>query len=226
MKTNLLTGLCALAIGGLLQPALGQYSLTILHNNDGESRLINYSSNATEYGGVARFATLFDETRSFYQGIGHGVVSIFAGDSFLSGPQFQASLDSGLPGSRTFYDALAISRIGYDVSVIGNHEFDFGPSVLAEFITAAQTHNTTTYLSANLDFSGEASLNALVIGGQIAPSKLIDVSTSAGPVKVGVIGAVTESLPFVSSPGAVSLLNTANAINAQVASLKTAGAQL
>ena len=200
------------------------YHITILHNNDGESRLTSYTDALPEYGGVARFATMLQQTRNYYSGLNHGVVSIFAGDTFLAGAQFQASLDSGAPGSRTFYDALAISRMGYDASIIGNHEFDFGPSVLAEFIGDAQTTTTTTYLSSNLNFSAEPSLQAHVTAGRIAPSKLVSVPTVQGTKRIGIIGATTETLPFVSSPGAVTVGSVASAVNTQIASLKAAGA--
>lgn len=207
----------------LTSAAQAQYSLTILHNNDGESRLTSYTDSLTQYGGAARFKTMLDETKSFYQGLNHGVVSIFAGDTFLAGAQFQASLETGAPGSRTFYDALAISRMGYDASILGNHEFDFGPSVLAEFISDAQTTNATTYLSANLNFSLEASLQAHVTAGRIAPTKTVTVSTAQGNKTVGIIGVTTETLSFVSSPGQVGINSAAAAINTQISNLQLAG---
>jgi 5'-nucleotidase len=213
----------ALALASVSQVARAQYSLTFLHNNDGESRLTSYTDALPQFGGVARFATMLNETRDFYRAQNHGVVSIFAGDTFLAGAQFQASLDSGLPGSRTFYDALAISRMGYDVSVIGNHEFDFGPNVLAEFITGAQTTNPTTYLSANLNFASEAALQAHVAAGRIAPSKTVTVPTASGNKTIGIIGVTTDNLPFISSPGLVGVNPVAAAVNSQIASLKLSG---
>jgi|GEM_PF-3649592 len=39
---------------------------------------------------------------------------------------------------------------------------------------------STQYLSANLDFTGEAALQALVTGGQIVPSTTVNVPTGAG----------------------------------------------
>ncbi|MFN3168422.1 MAG: bifunctional metallophosphatase/5'-nucleotidase [Phycisphaeraceae bacterium] len=202
--------------------AQAQFSITVLHNNDGESGLFDSGG----IGGVAKYKTMFDATKSFYQSQGHGVVSVYAGDSFLAGPQFQASLDSGAPGGRTFYDALAISRIGYDASILGNHEFDFGPEVLAEFIGDAQTTNPTTYLSANLDFTGEPALNALVGSGTIAPSTMVTVPTAAGSKNVGIIGATTENLPFISTTGNVGVHAVAAAIDAEVAALNAAGADV
>lgn len=218
--------LSLIVLGGA-NAAMAQYSVTILHNNDAESKIFNLGSGAAaNYGGIARFKTLVDQTRSFYEGIGHGVLTVSSGDSYLAGANFQASLDSGAPGSRTFYDALGISQIRYDAVTIGNHEFDFGPDVLAEFITDAQTTNATKFLSANLDFSGNAALQAHANAGRIAPSTMINVATSAGIKKVGIIGATTETLPFVSTPGEVVVGNVAAAVNSQIASLQSAGADL
>ena len=198
----------------------GAFSLTLLHNNDGESDLLSYSSSQPEYGNIGRFKTAMDAHTSFYENQGHAVVKVFAGDSFLAGQEFQASLDST---PQTFYDALALSRIDYDAVAIGNHEFDFGPSVLASFITAAQTHNELPYLSANLDVSAEPALDALVTAGDIARSIVITVPSAAGDKKVGIIGATTENLPFISSPGDVVVNAVATAVNAEVADLLALG---
>ena len=43
--------------------------------------------------------------------------------------------------------------IGYDVAVIGNHEYDFGPDVLAQYLVAAgypEAHNKTALLATNM----------------------------------------------------------------------------
>lgn len=194
------------------------FSLTILHNNDGESDLFSYQGSA-DHGGIARFKTAMDEHHSFYSNIGHGVIEVFAGDSFLAGPEFQASLDSGAPGSRTFYDALALSRIGYDAFAIGNHEFDFGPDVLAEFIGDAQTTNPSLYLSANLDFTNEADMLAQQSAGNVARSTVVNVPTAAGVKKIGIIGATTQNLPFISSPRNTIINAVAGSVNTEIASL-------
>ena len=192
----------------------GQYSITVLHNNDGESQLIDAGAGSSDFGGVARFKTLVDQTRSFYEGQGHGVLTISSGDNFLAGPEFEASRAAG-----TYYDALAISAINYDAVIIGNHEFDFGPNVLADFIGDAQASNATKFLSANLDFSGEAALQSQVTAGNIAASTIVNVPTSAGTKSVGIIGATTENLGFISSPGNVGINGVAAAVNAEIAAL-------
>ena len=194
------------------------FKLTILHNNDGESDLFSYRDSAN-HGGVARFKTAMDAHRDFFTNLGHGVVAVYAGDSFLAGAEFSASLNSGAPGSRTFYDALAQSRIGYDAFALGNHEFDFGPDVLAEFIGDAQTYNPAIYLSANLNFTDEVNMLAQVTAGKVARSTVVEVPTEGGVKKVGIIGATTENLPFISSPRDTIISAVAGAVNTEIASL-------
>jgi 2',3'-cyclic-nucleotide 2'-phosphodiesterase / 3'-nucleotidase / 5'-nucleotidase len=200
-----------------LEPS-DNFKLTILHNNDGESDLFSYRDSAN-HGGVARFKTAMDAHHDFFAGLGHGVVEVYSGDSFLAGAEFSASLQSGAPGSRTFYDALALSLIGYDAFALGNHEFDFGPDVLAEFIGDAQTYNPALYLSANLDFTNEADMLAQVNAGNVARSTVLEVPTEGGVKMVGIIGATTDNLPFISSPRNTIISAVASAVNTEIASL-------
>src|SRR3546814_8911064 len=72
-----------------------------------------------------------------------GVVMLSSGDNFLAGQSFAASQETG-----EYYDVRLLERIGYGAIALGNHDFDFGPDVLAEFIGAYT--EPQTYLSANL----------------------------------------------------------------------------
>ena len=171
------------------------FQLTILHNNDGESQLINAGSGLEDFGGVARFKTVVDNLRAEAtmgggpRGTGKGVITLSSGDNFLAGPELNASFDNGVP----YFDSTAVSLIGYDAMAIGNHEFDFGPDVLADFIAGT---NGIPFVSANLDFSNEPNLQALVNSGIILKSTII----REGGVKIGIVGLTTPDLPFISSP--------------------------
>ena len=130
------------------------FVLTIIHNNDGESQLIN-AAGQPDFGGVARFKTLVDDLRAEAADDdddfdSDGILTLSSGDNFLAGPEFTASLNTGPLGGRTYYDAIALSAIGYDAIQLGNHDFDFGPDLLADFIPQV---TTPPYLAANLDFS-------------------------------------------------------------------------
>ena len=167
----------------------GELQLVILHHNDGESQLVQASSDLPDFGGVARFASLVHQLRAEADDSGAAVITISSGDNFLSGPELSLSLDEDGP----FYDALALNLIGYDALTIGNHEFDLGPDLLARFISEA---TTAPFISANLDFSGEPALAALAEQGRIAPSAVVEKQGR----RIGIIGATTPELSYISSP--------------------------
>ena len=184
-------------------------TITILHNNDGESNLLPDEEGGDP--GIARFvATL----RALQQNAaGDGVVTLTSGDNFLASKEFSASLENGTP----YFDSIALSGL-YDAMALGNHDFDFGPDVTAEFVSGFQP--SIPFLSANADFSGEPNLQFLVASGAIAPSTIIET----GGTQVGVIGAITPRLPNISSPrGVVISADVAAAVNAQVEELEAAG---
>jgi 2',3'-cyclic-nucleotide 2'-phosphodiesterase (5'-nucleotidase family) len=198
------------------------YTLTILHNNDGESRLTG-APGQPDFGGVARFATLVDDLRkdatTGKPPAGHaghrGVVLLSSGDNFLAGPEWQASLDKGVP----FYDSLALSRIGYSAFAIGNHEFDFGPDVLADFIESFG-RKPPPFLSANLDVSDEPRLQALADDGTIVASTVVRERGE----RIGIVGATTPLLPAISSPRNVKVLDDVpGLIQDQVDALERSG---
>jgi 5'-nucleotidase len=186
-------------------PAVVDFWLTLLHNNDGESQLIDAGTGREDFGGLARFATLVDQLRETGDQAPAGrarltatqdvvpAISILvsSGDNYLAGPEFNLSLQMGIP----FFDGVGLDLIGYDALAIGNHEFDFGPDVLADFIESF-TLTDPPFLSSNLDVSQEPRLQALVGSGGIAESTIVEREGE----RVGIIGATTPDLPFISSP--------------------------
>ena len=191
-------------------------SLTIFHNNDGESKLFGDA----HFGGADYFKATLDARRDNAAAFGRDFLTLSSGDNFLAGAAFNASLASGPLGGRTYYDALVLKEIGYDAITLGNHDFDFGPEVLADFINHYNAAGgSAPFLSANLDFNAEANLNALKAGGQIASSTVV----TRGAESYGVIGVTTETLPNVSNPGPVGANPVLAAIQNEVAVLKNQG---
>ncbi len=195
----------ALAAGTIGATALaggtGGLSLTILHINDAESQLLGLGD-TLEYADAARWNTKMADLQAMYP----TNLVLTSGDNFLAGPEFNASIANG-----TSYDAAALSAAGFDALCIGNHDFDFGPGYLADFVAAFPADQT--FLSCNIDFSGEPALQALVDAGRIAASKVVTVDG----VQVGIIGATTPNLPFISSPGACVVdADVAGAVQAEV----------
>ncbi len=213
--------------------------LTLLHNNDGESKIVNVGPGLEAYGGIARFATIVQRERAAANGRGattpcgstgaRGSLLVSSGDNYLAGSQLNASLQGPI-----FYDAVGLDLIGYDALAIGNHEFDFGPDVFARFVNSF-TRTRPPFISANLDVSADPTLAVLAASSRIVPSaafalpqrtRLTDYSTivTVAQRKVGIIGATTPLLPAISSPGrVVAQLNVAGLVNAEVDRLLTAG---
>lgn len=220
MRSLRKAGLCTLAtatlLGAVALPASAagsgrvDFTLTVLFTSDMESALLGVpgGGDADEgpivdggerpYGSPSRVATLVDELRAeATRGrpapghAGHrGAIAVSGGDNFLAGPEYSASTREGAP----FYDALALEHIGYDLSALGNHDFDFGPDVLDRFLDTAG--DEVPFVSANLDVSGEPELAAHAADGTLASSRVL---RTAGE-RIGVIGLTTPELPAISSP--------------------------
>jgi predicted extracellular nuclease/2',3'-cyclic-nucleotide 2'-phosphodiesterase (5'-nucleotidase family) len=199
---------------GLSGPGKGEYRLFVLHNNDGESDLLPADDGA---GSISRFGELLiDEKRELEKGRREGAIALTAGDNFLASPEFTASLEKGVP----FYDSIALDYLPYDLFTIGNHEFDFGPETLADFINGIRHCDRTPFLSANLVFDAEPSLAELVEEDCIVPSTVL----SEDGRRIGVIGLTTPELREVSSPGDVEIFTDLAAIaNAEAAEMTAAG---
>jgi 5'-nucleotidase len=191
--------------------------LTLLHNNDGESQLIDAGEGLEDFGGVARFATVVQNLRKEAlrtAGGRRGVLMVSSGDNYLAGPEFTASLEKGVP----FYDSIAMDLVRYDATAIGNHEFDFGPDVFADFIEGFR--RTPPFVSANLDYSGEPRLQALADDKILVSSAIVKERGH----RIGVVGATTPMLPFISSPRNVIVdPDVAGTVQAAVDALEAKG---
>ena len=195
------------------------FRLTILHNNDGESQLVDLGSGLEDYGGIARFVAVVQReklaaTSGENTTRNSGVVVVSSGDNFLAGPEFTIGRRDGI-----FYDALAIDMIGYDAIALGNHDFDFGPDVLADFIKQV-AKSQAPFLSSNLDFTGEPVLRDLLDQGRIAESVVVEKNGE----RIGFIGATTSILRSISSPRRVKIFaDVATEVQAEVDRLEASG---
>lgn len=108
--------------------------ITILHTNDLHSHVLGFGPES-EYtpltinddktvGGFSRIATIIKAERDANAGT---TIVIDAGD-FLMGTLFQ-----GLE-KETGFQLRMMKSMGYDITCLGNHEFDFGPEWLAAVI--------------------------------------------------------------------------------------------
>ncbi len=161
-------------------------ALTIFHNNDGESSLV---ADDEGYGSASAFVALLRKLRSKAQSEGRATLTLSSGDNYLSGVAFTASRNDNV-----YYDAKVISAIDYDALALGNHDFDFGPDLLADFINSVDKN--VPYVASNIDTSQEAKLNSLVKSRRLVSSAIV---ISQGQ-SFGLIGLMTPELKAVSSP--------------------------
>ena len=200
----------AQADNGEAEPVLisaGAVTVTILHNNDGESKLLGDAESG--FPGVARFVAAMRELQAAAAG---PVVTLTSGDNFLASLELGVSLEREGP----MYDSVALSGV-YDAMALGNHDFDFGPDVTARFIEGFDP--PIPFLSANIDVSAEPALAALAARGLVAPSTVIET----GGERIGVIGAVTPWLPNISSPRNVVVSAVLPAVQAEADRLAADG---
>ncbi len=180
------------------------FTLTVLHNNDGESDLLASEGE----GGAALFKGLVDARRA----AATNSILVSSGDNFLAGPEWTAGTNAGI-----FYDAIVLEALGYDAISLGNHDFDFGPDILNDFIDSFT--NPPTYVSANVDLSPVPALDAQ----DIVPSTVVSVNGES----VGIIGAITPVLATISSPSPVIVQqDVAGLVQAEIDALTNQGVEI
>lgn len=108
----------------------GNYNISLYHLNDVHAHLDEFSSSGTDctspekgcYGGYARVKTVVDKQRPTKKD------SLFLN----AGDEFQGTLFfSYYKGEKI---AQTLNQLGFDAMTLGNHEFDLGNDVLADFV--------------------------------------------------------------------------------------------
>lgn len=166
--TNTAAASTLIGLGGLGMNScsrLGQKHITILHTNDVHSHIDPFPASHSEFanlGGIAKRATLVEQIRNENP----NTLLFDAGDIFQGTPYFN------------FYggelEFKLMSKLKYDASAIGNHDFDNG----IDGLLAQMPHASFELLCANYDFSNT------VMNGYVKPYKTYLVDG----VKIGVYG--------------------------------------
>jgi 5'-nucleotidase len=185
--------------GALSAAADGKKTFTILHTNDMHSAFIGMGP-AADYtpftlnddqtrGGYARLAALIAKRRAARQGQGP-VLVLDAGD-YSMGTAF------GAAGRETGGELQVMSRMGYDATTFGNHEFDLGPDGLGQSIgVAAKAVRIPAVVASNTSFSkGDpslADLQRLAKAGVIRRHVVIE----RGGMRFGIFGVLGKEAQF------------------------------
>lgn len=129
--------LCLSVLGGSAlarAPIPTPEPLTILFTHDTHDHFL---PDAADVGGYTRLATLLKQQRqaaardTAYSENGRAVITLDAGD-FSMGSLFQTVYTTDAPELR------ALGAMGYDVTTLGNHEFDYRQQGLADMLTSAR----------------------------------------------------------------------------------------
>lgn len=194
------------------------FTLQLLHASDLEAGLL-----ATNR--MGNFAAIIDRLEDEYA----NSLTLITGDAWLPGPFYAAEADPSLEAAlEAFYGvnlpsgpqvsgrvSLAVmNAIGTDAASFGNHEFDLGTNAVRGIIAPAGAYPGAQfpYLSANLDFTSTPNdLSNLVVAdgqeasaikGRIAGTSVVTM----GGEKIGLVGATTQILSSISSPGGVQVI--------------------
>ncbi len=174
---------------GNAQP--GAFTLNVLHINDMHSRIESISrfdstcSDTDEaegkcFGGVGRLATKLWERRNQLKGEGANVITLDAGDQFM-GSLFYTTYKGKA-------EVEFMNMIGFDVMALGNHEFDDGPDVLAEFVDLAEF----PVISGNTVIADSEPL-----AEKVQEWAVLEV----GGEKIGILSVLTPDTAVIASPG-------------------------
>ncbi len=160
----------------------GTVSFTILHTNDFHGQLQASGSNP----GLARVAAVVNGVRS---SVGAGNVLLADAGDGMQGSML-SNLQKGVP------TIAAFNKMGYNVSTLGNHEFDWGQSILTD--RAAQA--TFPFIAANIVVNDTGSC---ATAGWTAPAftKPYEIRSVAG-INVAFIGVSTTETPIITTASA------------------------
>ena len=183
-------------------------TFTILHTNDMHSAFIGMGPAAdytpfklnddTTRGGYARLAALIAKRKEARKDQGP-VLVLDAGD-YSMGTAFGAAT------RETGGELKLMSRMGYDATTFGNHEFDLGPDGLGGSIgVAAKAGRVPAVLASNTGFAQQdatlADLQRLAKAGVIRRHLVIE----RGGIRFGIFGVLGKEAQFYTSgAGAVT----------------------
>lgn len=145
------------------------HKLTILHTNDMHSHIEPFALTDPNYpglGGMAQRAALINKIRQQEE----NVLLLDAGDIFQGTPYFN------IYGGELEFKLM--SKMGYDASTLGNHDFDNGLEGFKKMLP----HANFPFINANYDFSDT------ILNGTTIPYKIFQ----KGALKIGVFGIGVE----------------------------------
>ncbi len=173
--------------------------LVILHTNDTHSAI---EPDRHDQGGIARRQVLVDSVRN----VRDNVLLIDAGDAV------QGSLYFTIFGGEV--ERKLMNAMGYDIRILGNHEFDLGLDALAEQWKEIDGDRIST----NYDFTGTS------LDGLFVPS----VMKTYNGHKIGFIGINLDPAGIIAEENykGMTYIDAIQSANSEAAKLKSEGAEM
>ncbi|ANC32176.1 5'-nucleotidase C-terminal domain-containing protein [Isoptericola dokdonensis] len=198
------------AVGVLPAQAADPVDIQILATNDFHGRI---QANGSEAGAAA----LSGAVKSLREANPN---TVFAAAGDLIGA---STFESFIQQDKPTIDAL--NEAGLEVSAVGNHELDQGYRDLVDRVMAPFDAQTNPYGGAEWEYVA-ANLKMRETGEDAVPASWLK---DFGDVEVGFVGAVTEELPSLVTPGGIAELEVADIVDtadAEAEALKAEGADL
>lgn len=184
--------------------------IQILATNDFHGRILDEGAQA----GAAKLAGAVEQLRASNPN------TVFAAAGDLIGA---STFESFIQHDKPTIDAL--NAAGLEVSAVGNHELDQGYNDLINRVMAPYDAVDNPYGGAEWEYIA-ANLKVKATGNDAVPATWIK---EMGGVQVGFVGAVTEELPSLVSPGGITDIEVkgiVESVNAEAADLVDNGADL
>lgn len=215
----------AINVTVLKAPGSAPLTLQILHVGDLEAGV-------TTVADAPAFSSVLGALQAQYP---TNTLRLLSGNNFIPGPFFNAGADpaAGFNGVGGRAEISLLNALGFQASVLGNHEFDVNTAHLRSLIegdpAVGYPGTLFPYLSANLDFGTDDQMAALAttegqrantLSNRVAKSCVIPV---AGQL-VGVVGATTPDLRAISFAGTLEVdTNVTASVQAAVDGLLAQG---
>ncbi len=200
--------------------------LTILHTNDEHGAVIPHSptvdfhptkENPTR-GGYARLATAVKQIRAEKTAAGEPVL-LFSGGDYIGGSPYSWLIPRG------YALELKIKQLlGYNAVTVGNHEYDYGPAILAGYLLEAgypEAHQVTAVLASNAIVPDD---HRLAVKDLFRDSVLLTLDNG---LKVGVFGIIGErAVSYTTANEPVTFAGQQETASRLVEELRAQGAQV
>jgi 5'-nucleotidase / UDP-sugar diphosphatase len=190
ITTILIVSLCAIADENETS------TLRILHLNDIHSHMLPYpyAEGASQYGGMARTATLINSLRD------ENTLVLNAGDMLVGDLMYAAVYDPPSAPIVGYAEFFISNLMGFDAFVVGNHEFDATPAMFAAVLNHPNIRdNLPPILCANIQNLEEAPELVDIIKPYVIVEK--------NGINVGIIGFLTPETNTIANPAPLIIDN-------------------